>query len=76
MEEVVGSIPTRSTKYLNNLDWGKRSQLEGLCHNPPFRCSQRVYLEKYPVFERTLSPSCLGRMTILRKESSLMGLLG
>ena len=36
----------------------------------------RVYREKYPVFERTLSPSCLGRMTILRKESSLTGLLG
>jgi hypothetical protein len=35
-----------------------------------------VYREKYPVFERTLSPSRLGRMTILRKESSLMGLLG
>src|SRR5271165_1170261 len=47
MEEVVGSIPTRSTKSLNNLDWTSgypRPRLShGLCHNPPFWCSPREF---------------------------------
>ena len=31
MEEVVGSIPTRSTKSLNRLDWASTCGLSSLC---------------------------------------------
>ena len=40
MEEVVGSIPTRSTKSNQSFRQGERSKAmrlsRGLCHNPPF----------------------------------------
>jgi hypothetical protein len=61
----IERIPKRASSAFSN---GARSRQD----ERPFR----LYLEKYPVLERTFRPSCLGRMTILRKESSLMGLLG
>ena len=46
MEEVVGSIPTRSTNLLNNLD-GQRPRLG---HDPPFWCfSGAASVEARPI---------------------------
>src|ERR1700691_974372 len=55
MEEVIGSIPIRSTDHFNNIRQGERSKAErlcrGLCHNPPF-CR---YWQRFPSLYAWLS---------------------
>ena len=46
MEEVVGSIPTRSTKSLNNLDREFANRHDPCCHelcHDPLRWSRMLY---------------------------------
>ena len=50
MEEVVGSIPTRSTKFPNNLDGsnaGGRIYVVALCGNPPILVPTFANLIRY-----------------------------
>jgi hypothetical protein len=46
MEEVIGSIPIRSTKHPNNLDnvnaLGQIVCVNGLCHTPHFAVFERA----------------------------------
>jgi hypothetical protein len=47
MEEVVGSIPTRSTKFPNNLNAGGRIYVVDLCGNPPILVPTFANLIRY-----------------------------
>jgi len=73
---MASELPVISTTIPGNLERACKIVSQTILRVMRRTAKARIYREKYPVFERTLSPSFLGRMTILRKESSLMGLLG
>jgi hypothetical protein len=55
MEEVIGSIPIRSTNQFNNLDRPKVPRpvvcVIVLCHNPPFWCCDKGWGSLSPMLE-------------------------